>query len=123
MAANPLSLRLTEQFRQRLLASRQRLEREAAARWPTIGSLDQTVWPAEVARLVAQAQTEAVRATGGYLSAFVTLETGRRARITLDSRQYAGLSRDGRPLTEALTSPLIGTLAKLKQGDAPEQAL
>jgi hypothetical protein len=69
-----------------------------------------------MAGVVGQAQAEAVRATGGYLSAFLRLETGRSGTVLLDSRAYAGLSRDGRPLPDAFRSPLIGTLAKLKEG-------
>jgi hypothetical protein len=73
--------------------------------------------------VVAQAQGEAVRAAAGYLSAFVRLETGRLSSIVIDSRQYAGRSRDGRPLTEAYASPLIGTRWMLKQGAEPAEAL
>jgi hypothetical protein len=123
MPSNPQSLRLTDLYRQRLLQSRQRVEREAAARWPTIEALDGTDWPQQLAQVVGQAQGEAVRATGGYLSAFLRLETGAPAAVTLDSRTYAGLSRDGRPLQEALRSPLIGTLGKLKEGATPDEAL
>jgi hypothetical protein len=123
MPANPLSLRLTALYRQRLLQSRQRVEREAAARWPTIEALDGTDWPARVGQVVAQAQGEAVRAAAGYLSAFVRLETGAQAPIVLDSRAYAGRSRDGRPLPEAYVSPLIGTRWMLKQGADPDEAL
>jgi hypothetical protein len=123
MPANPLSLRLTALYRQRLLQSRQRVEREAAARWPTIEALDGTDWPARVGQVVAQAQGEAVRAAAGYLSAFVRLETGTTAAIVLDSRAYAGRSRDGRPLPEAYVSPLIGTRWMLKQGAEPDEAL
>jgi hypothetical protein len=121
--ANPLSLRLTELYRQRLLQSRLRVERQAEALWPAIEGLDGTDWPARMARVVAQAQAEAVRATGGYLTAFKRLETGDTAPIVLDSRAYAGNARDGRPLHEALRSPLIGTLAKLKDGATPAEAL
>jgi hypothetical protein len=123
MPSNPQSLRLTALYRQRLLQSRQRVEQQAAARWPTIEGLDGTAWPAEMGRLVATAQAEAVRATAGYLAAFLRLETGAYATVTIDSRQYAGASRDGRPLQEALRSPLIGTLGRLKRGDDPDDAL
>ena len=129
MPANPLSLRLTELFRQRLLVDRQRLERQAIDRWPTIDALDTTDWAAAMAGTVTQAQADAVRAASGYLNAFVRLETGRNrldrrtANVTLNSRAYAGVSRDGRPLAEALVSPLIGVKAKLKEGATPEEAL
>lgn len=105
------------------MAVRRRVERDAAVRWPSIELLDGTDWPVRVAQVVGVAQTEAVRATGGYLSSFLRLETGVGGRVTLDPRPYAGASRDGRPLAEALQSPLIGVKAKLKEGASPEDAL
>lgn len=77
-----------------------------------------------MAAVVAAAQTEAVRAAAGFLTAYATSETGRRQRaVLIDSRQYTGLTRDGRPLVEALQSPLIGVRAALKDGRTPEEAL
>jgi hypothetical protein len=71
-----------------------------------------------------QAQKDAVGATGAYLSAFLTSEVGHRTRgPILDTRRYSGLSRDGRPLTEALRSPMIGVRLKLKEGATPQEAL
>lgn len=123
MPTNPRSLELTGLYRARLLAARSRVERQAVLLWPRIEGLDTTDWPARMAAVVGQAQTEAVRATAGYLTAFASLELGRRQRIAIDSHSYAGLSRDGRPLEEALQSPLVGVLAKLKQGESPDVAL
>lgn len=124
MSAQRRSLDLTDRYRERLLASRDRLQALAAQRWPTIEQLDGTGWPDRMAASVAQAQLAAVRATGAYLTAFLSSETGKRQRgPQIDSRAYAGLSRDGRPLTESLRSPLIGVLAALKEGKSSEEAL
>jgi hypothetical protein len=123
MPSNPQSLRLTALYRQRLLQSRNRVERQAAARWPTIQRFDTTAWPAEMGRVVQVAQAEAVRATAAYLATFAGLELGRVQTLQLDSRLYAGRSRDGRPLHEAYVSPLIGTRWMLKQGAEPDEAL
>jgi hypothetical protein len=57
------------------------------------------------------------------LGAYLRSESGRGTVPAIDSRRYAGLSRDGRPLTEALQSPIIGVLSSLKRGDPPDKAL
>jgi hypothetical protein len=77
-----------------------------------------------MAVVVAGAQTEAVRAAAGYLTAFLSTETGSRQRaIRIDSRTYAGVSRDGRPLGEALRAPLIAVRAALADGKTAGEAL
>jgi len=124
MPASQRSLRVTEAYRRRLFAIRDRTERFAASTWPTIEELDRTNWPDRMAAALTQAQTEAVRVSAGYLTAFLSSELGRRtAGPTLSSGDYAGLSRDGRPLSESLRSPLIGTLAALKEGKSDGEAL
>jgi hypothetical protein len=124
MPASPRSLQVTSAYRDRLAAIRARLDASAAREWPRIDTLDGTRWAERVAQVLAGAQTEAVRASAGYLTAFLSTELGRRVRgPVLDSRAYAGVSRDGRPLTESLRSPLIGVLAALKDGKTPEEAL
>lgn len=77
-----------------------------------------------MAAAVAQAQIEAVRITSGYLGAVLTLETGVRTDPPpIDPKRYAGLTRDGRNLSEAFQSPLIGVLGKLKDGEDYQDAL
>lgn len=124
MPATQRSLRLTEAYRERLLATRQRLQTQAERTWPTIESLDTTDWVDRMATTVAQGQTEAIRVTAAYLAAFLATETGRRSSPpSIDPREFAGRSSDGRPLSEALRSPLIGTLGALKQGLGSAEAL
>lgn len=124
MPSNPLSLRLTATYRNRLDATRQRLQSFAASTWPTIEELDSSDWVDRAAASVAQAQTEAVRATGGYLTAFLTLELGKRTKgPTVESRSYSGIGADGSTLAESLRSPIVGVLARLKQGSEPSDAL
>lgn len=126
MPANPRSLRATELYRDRLLAIRSRVERDAERRWRDLmpQDLDGDAWIAATAASVAGAQTEAIRATAGYVAAFLSLELGRRVQAPpLDTRLYAGLSRDGRPLEEALQSPLVGTKVALKDGQELSDAL
>ena len=124
MAANPRSHQVTELYRLRLRAVRQRLERQAAEGWPSIDTLDDTGWPERTGRAGAGAQTEAVRVTAGYVTAYVSSEVGRRVpAVMIDSRRYAGVARDGRPLAQALQSPLIGVRAALKDGKPAGEAL
>ena len=100
------------------------MERRAAELFPTIESLDRTDFPARMAVVLRAGQAEAVRATGGYLTAFLTSELQRfTSGPGVESTRYAGFSRDGRPLSEALQSPVIGTLAKLSEGATPDEAI
>src|SRR5687768_12736225 len=121
--ANARSLQLTDAYRRRLLAIGERVERTARQAWPRIEDFDGTAWPDYMAAQLTRAQIEGVRLTAGYLGAFLRSETGRGTAPAIDSRQYAGKSRDGRPLSEALVSPLIGVRAALKDGKPPSAAL
>ena len=124
MPANPSSLRLTEAYRRRVFAIRERVQAQAERLWPSIDELDGTDWPERMATLLTQAQAEATRASAGYLTAYLSSELRRRVRgPVLESRRYAGLSRDGRPLSESLRSPIIGVLGALKEGKEPTEAL
>lgn len=124
MPASPRSLSVTAAYRARVTEIRRRVQAQAEREWPSIEGLDDTAWPARMAAVVAGAQTEAVRAAAGYLTAYLSAETGRRQRaIAIDTRRYAGVSRDGRPLVEALESPLIGVRAALKDGKTANEAL
>lgn len=124
MPASPRSLSITNSYRARLIGIRERLERLAKQRWPSIEALDSTDWPDRMAAAVTQAQTEAVRATSGYLTAYLSSELGKRTSgPTLESRSYAGKSRDGRALADALRSPLIGVRAALAVGKTAPEAL
>jgi hypothetical protein len=124
MPRSPQSPRLTNAYRQRIITITDRVERAAVTSWPSIDTLDGTRWPERMAAVVGGAQTEAARAASGYLTAFLSLELGRRVpTVNVDSRRYTGLSRDGRPLVEALHSPVIGVLAALKDRKTPQEAL
>lgn len=71
-----------------------------------------------MAGLVTQAQVEGVRLTAGYLTAYLAAETGKRGQtLQISQIGYAGQSRTGKPLAEALRSPILGTLGFLK-GDS-----
>lgn len=118
----PFSLSLTNSYRRRLLALEGRVASLTRSAWPRIEDFDSTSWPEQIGAVVTRAQTESVRATNGYLTAL--LRSNRKpGRITLDTRSYAGVSRDGRPIQEALQTALIGVRAALKDGREPSAAL
>jgi GNAT superfamily N-acetyltransferase len=124
LPASETSLRVTEAYRRRIFAVRTQLESRAESLWPDIRGLDDFNWTNRMAAATQQAQKDAVGATGAYLSAFLTSEVGQRTRgPILDTRRYSGLSRDGRPLRDALRSPMIGVRAKLAEGSSPQDAL
>jgi hypothetical protein len=118
------SVSVTAAYRDRVTGIRARVIQRAQREWPAITDLDQTGWVDRMATVVAAAQAEGVRAAAGYLTAYLTSEQQRPARaIRIDASRYAGVSRDGRALRDALRSPLIGTYAALKDGRPPEDAL
>lgn len=124
MPASTGSLQITDAYRVRLGAIRERIQGFAAQRWPSIEELDSTDWPERVAPALAQAQTEAVRVSTAYLTAYLTSELGQRTRgPAINSGSYAGFSRDGRLVSESLVSPIVGVLKSLKDGQTPAQAL
>lgn len=124
MPRSHLSLNLSRSYRDRLAGIVDRVQTAARGSWPTIDELDTTIWPSRVAFTVQDAQREAVRATSGYLTAFLGSELGRRvSTVQIASNAYAGKSRDGRRLVEALESPIIGVRAALKDGKSPAEAL
>lgn len=117
MPGQQRSIDITNAYRDRLFRARQRVEREAARRFPDIAELDTTDYAGRMAVIMRAAQSEVVRATAGYVTAFLTSELGHFSPgPALSSGQYAGKSRDGRPLAEALQSPIVGVKAKLAEG-------
>jgi hypothetical protein len=123
LPSNARSLQLTDAYRRRLVSLAERVERVAREAWPTIDGFDTTDWVDQMAAQVARAQVEGIRLTAGYIGAFIRSETGHGRTPAIDSRKYVGISRDGRPLREALVSPLIGVRAALKQGLPSNTAL
>lgn len=124
MAHNQRSFRLTDAYRRQLVGIGARVEAQAREHWPRIEDFDASTWPATMAAVVTRAQTQAVRLSAGYLSAYVRSERGTRGPlIKIDSATYAGVSRDGRPLAEAMRSPFIAVLGALADHRPAEEAL
>ena len=125
MAASETSLRVTDLYRDRLSAIRERVQGNAERRWPGIEDFDTKAdaWLAATAAELAGAQREAVRATQGFLAAFLSSELGQRTQApSLNPDRYL-ISRDGRPLNQALNTALVGARVALKAGDDYRQGL
>lgn len=117
MPASQRSLRLTQAYRQRQIATRARIQQRAQRTWPSIEALGSTDWVERMAASLAHAQATSIRLAAAYLTAFLASETGKRPRqVAIDTQSYVGRSRDGRPLSESLRSPIIGVLSYLKDG-------
>lgn len=113
------SARITDRYRDALSAIRDRAVSgvEAAFAGVTMDDLPGTYasFADTAVRRVASAQLDGARLTAAYLNAFATSETGKRERVTVPTRQYVGMARDGRLLADSLESPLIGIRAALKR--------
>jgi hypothetical protein len=123
VSARAESHRLTEVYRSRVATLRSAVTLAARSSWPTIAELDGSSWEVRTSSTLARAQLQGIRLAAGYLTAYLRSESGRARAISFDPGRYTGVSRDGRPLAEALRSPIIGTLGKLKEGSAPSEAL
>jgi hypothetical protein len=127
LPASQLSLSVTEAYRERLLGLRDSIQALARSTWRAVviedleGTFDQ--WRTMMTTGVTAAQQEAVRATSGYVTAYLTTELGEPTRgPTLDSTRYVGKTRDGRSVHDGLESPLIGIRLTFKRGGNLEAA-
>lgn len=111
MPAESRSLIVTDAYRRQLAALRARADQAARRNWARItpDDLDRTFpgWATITAAAIAQLQVSAARLSAGYLAAFLTTELGRPTRPRGTTGEYVAVSRDGRPILEALTPPLF----------------
>lgn len=128
MPASELSLYLTDAYRDSIQDELRTVEAVTRALWariprdrPDLEAEHATLLASLVPQIVA-AQLRATRAAGGYLGAFLTSELERRSTVEVPDDRI-GFARDGRPLVEAMRSPLVGTLGRLKSGASLTQAL
>ena len=125
MPTNPASLRITERYRARMVAIRERAQREARATWRKIDPdrLDDTYEVGMLTLTVSTLQREAARLSGGYLRAFVESELREPAGEPLVDARQVGQARNGDQLRKALESPMITTKVAIKDGHSPREAL
>lgn len=128
MPASELSLGITTAYRERWESIKTAAQGLARVGWGRLdpANLDASysAWQTTMAATVRAAQAQAVSASNGYLSAYLASELEKEveaARSPLGD--YVGLSRDGRPLTDALASPLIAVKVALKAGKDLSTAL
>lgn len=128
MPANLEALRATNAYRARLLAIRQQTIRAAALQWRGLDFADLDAsfarWQQATALVTAGAQGAAAGLASAYLTHYLRASLGARAHPApaIDTAAYAGRSRDGRPLAEALRAPLYTVKIALGQGNAPAAA-
>lgn len=125
MALKATSLRLTDQYRERMVALREGAQMEALRIWGKVDgrNLDATYQSKSLANSVAQMQREAVRLSGGYIHAFIEIERGERVGTPVVHRESIGEARNGDSLTKALESPMISVKARIKNGESVDKAL
>ncbi len=128
MPATELAYRLTDSYRESVQTQIESVEASVRLLWsriprdrPDLDAEYDTLLRSLVPQTVAN-QSTAIRASSGYLSAFLTVETGEAARVTVPTNGI-GLARDGRPLVTALRSPLILVKTELKRGQTLDRAL
>ena len=118
MARYRQSLALTSRYSRQLERTAARVQRLAEARWnlaPEDFDGSYSRWLDVVVPAVTQAQKQNQRLTTAYLTAYITSETGVRARLkTVGS--VAGKNEDGRDLREAWDVPPIRAKQALMEG-------
>lgn len=128
MAARARSLRLSDEQRARQLANRDAAVVAVASTWQSldIATYDRGFpgWLRGASATVTNAQAHAVGLSERFLGAYVASETGRAHRPPpLRPGDYAGTTRDGRPVRDVLILADVTTRLALSQGHPPERAL
>lgn len=109
MPATREGLAVTERYRRAVIGLRDRTVHLATATWPVVESADHladayAAWAARLAGAIVAAQATAALATGAYLAAYMAAETRRApARsMSIDPDRYAGYTRAGKPVRDAI---------------------
>lgn len=129
MPASRRSLLITDAYRERLVALQARAGRAATAEWAAVVSVDDLdgthpEWIARASATLATIQTAGVRLSGAYLAAYTRSELARPVNPpALELARYAGVSRTGKPLAEALVTTVITVKQAIGAGTAPDEAL
>lgn len=111
MAAQRISLNITDAYRVRLLNTREQTARSLTRSWQLDwADLDGSFrrWLPQGVAFVEAGQVEAVRLSGTYLSAFVAAELGEdMVPSALTLAPYVGQIRDGRTIAQMLAVALV----------------
>jgi hypothetical protein len=128
MPASERSLRITDAYRERLIALSDRMGAYAAQQWAQVAveDLDRTHarWLVSTVAALEQAQRSGSLLTAAYVAAFMAAELNRRTMEVpqVDPGRWVGAA-DGQPLDVPLSKTLIGVKAAIKDGIAPADAL
>lgn len=125
MASKRTSAQITERYRSRVLAIRQRAQREAESAWRRVDhrDLDGTWQPGLLALMVEAMQREAARASGAYLQTYLESELRMQLPQTVVDATMVGQARNGDSLRRQLDSPMLGVKHAIKQGASAPVAL
>ncbi len=128
MPANAQSIRITDDYRAKLVRLRTQAAATATKAWPivTLADLDGSVnqWAQVTGEAVTRGQLLAATLTNLYLASYVASETGTPVQPSgADLSQYAGKTEDGRPVVDLLRGALIAVRVSLLNGNGGEQAL
>lgn len=120
MPTNPQSLRLTDGYRDRLQDLRSRAETLTRRTWAAIDTSDLgesfADWVDAIVPAVGTLQQAAVGLTEVYLGAYAGSELGRPHDVEIDPEPYADVDAFGRPLAQALGTPLLTVKSAIGDG-------
>ena len=126
MPAERRSLEITDAYRARLVQLRDQATQLAAARWelaPEDLDASHSRWLELAATALRATQQAGVRLTAAYAAAFLASELRQpSAPPAIDATRYAGMSRDGRLLEDALAPSLYTVKAAIADGQSFEEA-
>lgn len=123
MPATRQALTVTDRYRQVVIGLRDRAVRLATLTWPSVDPEDlgpsYGAWAARVGAVIVAAQRTGARASGAYLAAYLAAETGTPVRaIGVNPDDYAGVTRAGKPVIDALRLSLGLALHQVDEGAA-----
>lgn len=125
MPATRLALSLTNAYRFRLAHTQELLAAQIRMAWARLDTNDldgsHAIWSRSAQSLTTAAQTEMVKLSHGYLTAFLTAELGEPTAAVSPTGNYIGNYRDGGPLP--MTGSLVAVKSALVQGQPLERAL
>lgn len=125
MPATREALTVTDRYRRAIIGLRDRTVRMATVTWPVVESADSlqpayAAWADRIAAVIVAAQQTGARATGAYLTAYLAAETRTPARpLTINVDEYAGTTRAGKPVRDALELSLGLALAQRNETGQP----
>src|SRR3954464_1537944 len=128
MPATEHAARLTDAYRARLLAIRQRAVSALAGGWRAVELRDLEAsferWQRLAAAQLERAQQDGVALAEAYIAAYLSAEVGQQvAGPRVEAAGFAGQDSGGRPLVVAFAPALVAVKMALGQGRHEREAL